>query len=170
MKRKTQIEIIREKHQKIQEGICKLLEVTSVEYLDFMMDRGFDYLRHDLKLDEWMVEQLSGNKIYWSWWRQQWFHIDSIFLKRFPAIQRSVSDYSNVKNYYFKDFHTTANIQCHLEVMKQTYDDMLRKVIKDVESINAKHYEQHRRGTRARSEDIKTERVTNKHQKKRTKA
>lgn len=154
MKGRSQIQLIRAKHQEVQEGICNLFDIRAESYLDFMVDKGYDYIRLDLQLDKWSVDQLTASKIFWSWWRQQWFDIDSRFLKRFPIRKgRSIRQANDIKKYYFNEYHSKANIQCHLEVLKRTYNQMIKRILNNAD--NAK------RGTGKRYQpEIKTKRRT----------
>lgn len=62
------------------QAVLKLLRWTEQEYADFKYQRGIAYLRWYLPADEWMVQSLLRNRLFWNWWKACWDTRDEVFV------------------------------------------------------------------------------------------
>lgn len=63
------------------ELVLRKLNISASQYVDMVLDGGFDYLRKVLELDELLVQDLVSSSLFWKWWMNHWQKWDAEFLK-----------------------------------------------------------------------------------------
>jgi hypothetical protein len=62
------------------ELVLRKLNISEAQYVDMVLDGGFDYLRNVLELDEELVQDLVSSSLFWKWWMNHWQKWDAEFL------------------------------------------------------------------------------------------
>ena len=133
-----QVNRIRIKHRQIKTKICQLINITDQEYFWFITDTGILYLRDILKLDKFSIEQMTSNKIFWNWWKQQWINRDEQFIKKYPLMRsgkrilRAQADRDRIRNFYLRDYHKIEHLPCYLIQLEDAYDKMIQQIIQEI--------------------------------------
>lgn len=68
----THISTQRELFARNKKEVQKRLGITELQYGNFQYNCGIGYLRHNMQLDEWGINALIRQRIFWQWWINEW--------------------------------------------------------------------------------------------------
>lgn len=63
-----------------QHSVREILNLTELQYCEYIFLTGLSYLKCILPGDSYMQRQISYNKAFWSWWKAHWHLRDSEFV------------------------------------------------------------------------------------------
>ncbi len=102
----------------------KILEVlgwSEVEFMDFQIDMGMEFLEHYISERE---HQLSRSHIFWNWWRSQWaIRDESLLCNKWDLMGYELS------LALYKDVHCGSFLATEIyptkTILDQSYMDMI---------------------------------------------
>lgn len=119
------------------EDAIRILRWTELQYGEFVYEMGLDYMEHympKLQGREHWIDILSRNKIFWSWWRNQWANRDREFviLRQRDDINRilSLADLRELYQFLHSGERLAKDIYPGRYVMDETYSQMVDELIK----------------------------------------
>lgn len=65
---------------KVQEIVCMKLGMSQLEYCNFQLESGWQYLSDQCGSDSEAKSYLETLPMFWSWWRNEWNLRDEYFL------------------------------------------------------------------------------------------
>lgn len=60
--------------------VIKILHWTELEYAEFQMKMGKQYLQSYISTDPCGIDMLIDSRIFWNWWKNQWLIRDTSFI------------------------------------------------------------------------------------------
>jgi hypothetical protein len=69
----------RTQFEEFKRRVCELLGITQEQYADMQLRYGRQYLQAYIPNDPDGIDQLLGQRIYWTWWRNHWAMRDEQF-------------------------------------------------------------------------------------------
>jgi hypothetical protein len=118
--------------------VLKTLGWNELQYGTFQMEQGEAYLRELLNQDDWWIDALIAEKLFWQWWINAWNNRDEwIYLP-------NINTFDDVEASY-RAIHSTQSINCHPSkyVLDEGYKNMMRDIQKNAQTQNAKTYGTH---------------------------
>lgn len=117
----------REHFNTITQDVCILLDWSHEAYCAFMEKIGKQYLQLLIPNDPAAIDMLVANKLYWSWWRTNWYQRDVQFVACMLGGDRDcLVD-------CYKDYHCPQTLRACIypsgAVLRHTYAEMIQKVI-----------------------------------------
>ena len=125
----SNVALLKEQYQENKEKIMELLQWTEMQYMDFQIDMGLEYMRNVLGMDDWSADYMMRSRKFWNWWRNLWnVHDANVFLMAYEQIEpeRWEWEYKNSHCASFLDKHPSRVI------MEDTYALMIESVNKDI--------------------------------------
>ncbi len=115
----TSIEKRRQKTAQNIELILIALDWTDVEYCEFQMQRGEEFLQHKLGKDHYSIPWMTRSKAFWQWWKNQWNLRDDVFFEDSQFMEFIPDTNLEEPLYYFFDrvhlayraHHSVARLQ-----------------------------------------------------------
>lgn len=60
--------------------VCKLLGITEQAYCQYQEQNGQEYMQQVMGSDDWGIDQMAKNFLFWRWWINHWNKRDEEFL------------------------------------------------------------------------------------------
>lgn len=78
--------------------ICRLLHWTELQYADFQFETGIAYLQYYIPRDQYGIDMLIREKIFWNWWKNHWNQRDQGFAIAVQAasLNKRIEIYENM--------------------------------------------------------------------------
>lgn len=68
----THIESMRNRFRANKKKIQQMLGWDDLQYGRYQYEMGLRYLRESLQLDDWNMQVLEGQRLFWQWWINEW--------------------------------------------------------------------------------------------------
>ena len=123
----TQVQIVKTKHVSLSSEARELLHINELEYGQFIMDMGLKYLRVNMGLSEECIALLITDKIFWNWWKVQWYIREANFIEKVKVRNMPLNERVHIHSIV----HSPGflNNYPHRGVMEDTYAEMMGKMI-----------------------------------------
>ncbi|SEW02239.1 hypothetical protein SAMN05428988_1343 [Chitinophaga sp. YR573] len=112
--------------------ICDLLKWSELEYAEFQYNTGIEFLQYYIPDDPYGADQLICSRIYWAWWRNQWYLREMAL--PFEFLSRPQWPLSVIRSKYI-DMHNAQSLVSSLYIgrviLEQSYAEMIGRVIDD---------------------------------------
>jgi hypothetical protein len=63
------------------QNIMTALRWSELEYSNFQMETGFEYLEQYIPTDKLGIHMLTRSRVFWNWWKNHWAQRDEEFLE-----------------------------------------------------------------------------------------
>lgn len=60
--------------------VCRLLGMTEEVYCQYQEQQGLEYMASIMGSDDWSIDYLAKNSLFWKWWINHWNARDEEFL------------------------------------------------------------------------------------------
>lgn len=124
MPQQTHIQQQQQKAEAVKQRVITLLGWTDLQYGEFQMKIGRQYLQSYIPRDPDGIDELLKNRIFWNWWRNHWMMRDEQFLVA-EMIQDKLRLYTALHNPEF----LTKEIYPNGHVLAAAYSKMIGDVI-----------------------------------------
>ena len=133
MEKTTQVQHYKQKEQRLKSRLCVLLGWDDLQYGMFQFETGLKFLSIYLNKDDFFINQIVRNKLFWAWWRNHWVLRDEAFLLE-NEIELNRIHRENILKIY-KHTHDpeilTTEIHPSGTMLGITYKAMIGEVIKE---------------------------------------
>jgi hypothetical protein len=109
--------------------VCRELRWTDLQYNEYQLDKGHDYLMAYLKGDEYSVSVMERSAIFWKWWRNHWANRDEGFMEFVTNTTYSVAD---MREFYGDVNEAALLAECIYPngvILSESYATMIKELV-----------------------------------------
>lgn len=130
---------VHQEAERCKDRICRILDWTTEEMVDFQLDAGRLYLTHYLK-EEWAIKVVADSHIFWRWWMNHWHSRDKDFLIYVEGHRLlNVLDRTTMYCYMHDGSELSKEIRPSGVVLHETYAAMIQEMIDHPNTPNPCH-------------------------------
>lgn len=110
-----------EEHRK---DILRSTGMTIEQYNQLMFDIGFEFLDIECAGDQWNINAMSKEPMFWQWWKNVWYQRESFFWAwiSLEEIAGTREEYEHHMSVEMFDRHCTSLIY------RESYTNMIKKL------------------------------------------
>ena len=106
----------------VKKEICKKLGITEFRYKEIMFETGMEYLKFNYSRSDAIYKTLTGSKVIWNWWRNQ-----------YEILDRRIVNY-DIDEKRYRELHINLDYFPNERIVREAlmaYEEALRELIDD---------------------------------------
>ena len=107
--------------------VIRLLNWTEIQYCEYQQQKGIEYLKHILEVDEYGIQMQISNQLFWRWWVNHWNRRDEEFLTygAFAPERMRENLYNDLHDPFGFEFYP------HSVIMEAGYNTLIKEIMTD---------------------------------------